>query len=157
MRSAPAYHIEDEPLPTGLARFVVDPLWPLLAVMFVGTWLSWPWFAFNGFALGSPRKGREAGLAVVGFVGLVVLLTGLSLAIANGILSGLPLRYAVVALSVWKLAISYLLYTWQSRPHALWQHFGGVSQGAWYPLIIGYLVVRQLGERLPDFWQVVLL
>jgi hypothetical protein len=154
--SSKLYHIEDEPLPTGLARYVVDPLWPLLAVMFVGTMLSWPWFVFNAFALGSPTKRREALAAALGILGLIALLTALLVAETQQILTGLPLRYAVVSLSVCKLAVSYQLYTWQSRPHALWQHFGGMARSGWYPLIVGYLIGNLLDDRLSGFWRVVL-
>ena len=63
------YRIADEPAPGSLAVVATSPLWPFIAVMLGGVWLSWTWFAVNSFAVGSPSRRREiiwivAGLAV---------------------------------------------------------------------------------------------
>src|SRR5690606_15917739 len=47
-----SYRIEDEPGSSALERAIVDPRWPLLASMFAGGWLAFPWFVVNAFALG---------------------------------------------------------------------------------------------------------
>ena len=41
------YRIADEPRPGAMEHLAVDPLWPFLAIMFGGAWLSWPWFVFK--------------------------------------------------------------------------------------------------------------
>ena len=48
------YQIADQPIDSSLRDHVVRPGAPLLAVMLCGTWLAWPWFAFNAIAMGSP-------------------------------------------------------------------------------------------------------
>ena len=45
-----SYRIGDEPQPGPLAQVAVNPVWPLLVVMFGGADLSWPWFALNSLA-----------------------------------------------------------------------------------------------------------
>ena len=49
----------------------------VLAIMFGGAWLSWPWFVFNGFVVGSPTRKKELALVLVGFAGNFVLSMGL--------------------------------------------------------------------------------
>src|SRR5215471_9745097 len=68
-----AYRIIDEPLPSPLSRFAANPFWIILSGMVLAPLqpLSLLWFAFNGFALGSPNRWRElawsiGGLFVVG-------------------------------------------------------------------------------------------
>ena len=62
------YHIPDEPRPGGLVRWAVNPVWPFIAVMLGGAWLSWGWFLFNGAAIGSPSRARERLLVAVGLL-----------------------------------------------------------------------------------------
>ena len=50
------YRIIDEPAPTALERTIVNPTWPLFASMFAGSWLAFPWFVLNAFALGGRRR-----------------------------------------------------------------------------------------------------
>ena len=119
------YRIEDEPLPGPLQRIAVNPFWPLLAVMFGGAWVSWPWFLVNGFAIGSPTRRREVAIVVAGLAGSVVLVVALLALAGSGSLDRPTLRYAAVGLTVWKLGVSYWLYTLQSRCFGLYEHFGG--------------------------------
>ena len=58
-----SYTLADEPQPSGLQHLVVNPLWPLFGFMFGGAWLAFPWYVFNGFAMGSPTRKREAAVA----------------------------------------------------------------------------------------------
>lgn len=151
-----SYRIGDEPQPGRLAQVAVNPVWPLLAVMFGGAGLSWPWFALNSLALGSPHRRQELAWVVGGFAGNVALLL-LILSLANaGILAGLGLSYAVIVLTVWKLAVSYWLYTLQGRSFGLYRYFGGpVRNGA---LIVFAALFLRSGvlASLPFFWKVVL-
>ena len=95
------YRILDEPRPGGLAHLAVNPLWPLLAVMLGGVWLSWPWFVVNGFAVGSPTRFRELGLAIGGLIGATGLLFGLGFLRAGELMGDVAFSYAIVALVVW--------------------------------------------------------
>ena len=147
------YRIEDEPRPGGLAQWVVDPLWPLFAIMFGGAALSWGWFVWNGFAVGSPTKNRELALAIGGLVGSFVLILTIAF-LANGqILGTLGIQYALVGLTVWKLGISYWLYMLQGRSFHLYQYFGGtVKSGFMLAFIGGYFFRKLLAESgLGDF------
>lgn len=104
------YHVVDEPMPGRLAESVVSPSWCLFAVMFGGTWLSWPWFVWNGFALGSPTRRREAVWAAAGFVGAVAYLFVLGFLLDEGLLPDAAAPYGLLLLSTWKVTVSYLLY-----------------------------------------------
>ena len=144
------YHIEDEPLPGPLQRIAVNPFWPLLAVMFGGAWVSWPWFVANGFAIGSPTRRREAAIAVAGLVGSVVLVLALLALAGSEILDRPTLRYAAVGLTVWKLGVSYWLYTLQSRCFGLYEYFGGpVQNGVLVLVAAAFLGPTLLGGAHP--------
>lgn len=141
MAQETAYRIQDEPAPSGLGHLIVNPIFPLLSIMFAGAWLALPWFAFNAFALGSPTRRKELALAVA--APLVLL----ALAVALGIVSaalGLPKGsqpYLFLVLTLWKLAVAYWLFDLQKHGFALHEHFGGqVRNGV--PVLIGGLLVR---------------
>ncbi len=151
-----SYRIGDEPQPGRLSQVAVNPVWPLLAVMFGGAGLSWTWFAVNGFALGSPHRRAELGWVIGGFAGNVALLLSIVVLADAGILAGLALSYAVIVLTVWKLAVSYWLYILQGRSFGLYRHFGGpVKNGALIVFAALFLRSGLLGA-LPSFWRVVL-
>ena len=144
-----SYRIEDEPRPGPLAHLVVNPLWPLFAVMFGGAGVSWPWFVFNGLAVGSPTRRREIVLAVGGFLGSFALILAIVALADAELLSRLGVRYAFLALTVWKLGVSYWLYTLQSRSFGLYEYFGGRARNGVLVVVIGFLVVRRLYAELP--------
>lgn len=151
-----SYRILDEPQPGPMAQLAVQPFWPLLAVMFGGAWLSWPWFAVNGYAIGSPTRKRELTLAVAGFAGTFFLLVFLTGILDSGLLPEVAGRYLPVALSVWKLGVSYWLFAMQSRTFDLYQHFGGpVRNGILVVLAATFLGPALLGG-LPGILQVIL-
>jgi hypothetical protein len=124
------YVIPDEPLPGRLERWIVDPLWPLLAQMFGGSWLSLPWFVFNGIALGSATRRREWALAAASLLGSAVLLAALFVLAGRVELDRASLQLLLLPLLALKLAIAYALYLMQARSFELWRHFGGVPRNA---------------------------
>ena len=138
------YRILDEPRPGALAQLAVNPLWPLLAIMFGGAWISWPWFVVNAFAIGSPTRWREVALAVGGFVGTAVLFVTLVKAAAGGLISGVAIKYAVTFLVVWKLAVSYWLYVLQGRTFDLFEYFHGATRNGMLVVFAGYFLSRRL-------------
>lgn len=150
------YRIEDEPQPGRLAQAAVNPVWPLLAVMFGGAALSWPWFALNGFAVGSPHRRRELAWAAGGFAGNVAIVVGIVFLANAGILAGLGVRYALVGLTVWKLAVSYWLYTVQSRSFGLYRHYGGPVRNGALVIFAAFFLRPRLLAGLPSFWIAVL-
>lgn len=148
------YRIPDEPSPGGLSTVAVQPFWPLLGVMFGGVWFSWPWFALNGFAVGSPTRGRELALAAGGFAGNAAISLGIIALAHSGVLKGSGLSYAVVALTVWKLVVSYVLYTLQNRSFYLYEHFGGAVRNGLPAVVMAGWVGRRvvLSAFATDLW-----
>lgn len=124
-----SYRIPDEPKPGALARMAVNPVWPLFAFMVGGTWLAWPWFVLNGFALGSPHRQRELALVVVGFLGSIGLTIALLALAASDVLVGVAISYAALVITVWKIGVSYVLHIWQGRSFSLYEYYGGQVDG----------------------------
>lgn len=151
-----SYRIEDEPQPGAWTHLVVHPMWPLLAVMFGGAFVSWPWFAVNGFAVGSPTRRRELALAVGGFVGSLVITVAVLLLASKEILSAAGVRYAMISLTVWKLAVSYWLYVLQSRSFALYEHFGGTVRNGLAVVFIAAFARGRVLAAVPQLWAAVL-
>ena len=151
---AATYQIIDEPQPSALDRLAVNPVWPLLAIMFAGAWLAWPWSALNGFAIGSPTRRRELLLAAGGFAGNAAIIFGLSQ--LAGVVSQATMSYLVVGLTVWKLAVSYWLYTLQARAFHLWEHFGGQPKNGILVVIAAAFVTGPLFATIGDGWRFLL-
>lgn len=138
------YHIADEPRPSRLAQLAVHPMWPLFGHMFGGALLAWPWFAVNGMVVGSPTRWRELIVAGGGFLFSALAGFGvLSLADQQRIPAG-ALPYCVIALTVFKIGISYYLFILQDRSFELYVYFGGAVKNGLPFVIIGAIVVRQL-------------
>jgi len=140
MARAEGYRILDEPAPSGLGHLIVNPMWPLLAIMFAGVWLSLPWFVLNAFALGSPTRRKELVVAVLGPVGLLALSFVVT---AIALLLKLPkgaIPYLLVMLTLWKLGVAYWLFDMQQKSFALHQYFGGKVRNGMLVLGAGYLL-----------------
>ncbi|MEM1201622.1 MAG: hypothetical protein AAGN66_00185 [Acidobacteriota bacterium] len=156
MSQPDGYRLLDEPQPGAMAQLVVDPLWPLLAVMFGGAWLSWPWFALNGFAVGSPTRRRELAWAVGGFAGSAALVVALGVLTGRGILAGVGIQYALVGLTVWKLLVSYRLYLLQARSFGLYRYFGGAVRNGFLVILVAFIFGPRLLADLPEILLVIL-
>lgn len=142
-----SYRLPDEPVPSPLSRVAVNPVWPLFAIMFGGgAILSWGWFVLNAFALGNSTRWKEVGYALGGFVGtfLVLLLLGvLSAALGEG---SPALPYLVIAVTLWKLGVTYGLYHVQSQGFGIYEWYGGrVAAGQW-----GVFAAFLVGGTLPE-------
>lgn len=152
------YHIVDEPRPGALADGSTDPVWPLLALMFGGAWLSWPWFVFNAFAFGSRTRWREVAWVVGGFLGTLALVVGVGF-----LLDGLGAEtaeiyrpYFGVTIFAFKALVSYRLYLIQNRTFEVYQYFGGVTRSGFALVAVGWLLRRHLLDPLPLVLRVVL-
>jgi hypothetical protein len=130
--TASTYRILDEPVPGTLSRFIVQPFWPLLALMFSGAWIAWPWFVFNSVAVGSATLRRE----------VLLVLAALATSVATVLLMMLVLKtfgpydriytYSRLAIVVGKIVFGYVLYTSQAGSVALYEHFHRPPQsGVW--------------------------
>lgn len=153
-----SYHIEDEPRPGALQTVAVRPFWPLLGVMLGGAWLAWPWFVLNSVAVGSPTLKRELAWAAGGFAGSAVLIFGILHLHLNGLLAEPSLPYALLALTVWKLWVSYRLFVLQSRTFELYEYFGGEVKNGMLVVLAALFFARQaLLTNLPSDFLVLLL
>lgn len=143
------YRLPDEPRPGGLSHLVVHPIWPLLAIMTCGPALAWPWFALNGWALGSPTRVRETLVAIGGFLGNLASLLLIGVVVEGFDLPEGTLPYLLILASTWKLGITYALLSLQERPFGVYSWFGGtVRNGALVAIAGGLLARRSLASAL---------
>jgi hypothetical protein len=153
-----SYQIADQPIDSALRDYVVRPSLPLFAMMLCGAWLAWPWFAFNAIAIGSPTRRREVALCAAAFAATLVLaLIVLALFRAGVIPNGLPLRLAMLAITAFKLTISYHIAGIQERTFHVYAYYGGPVREARRLVSAGW-VVRGLVLGLIDHpvWVIVI-
>ena len=157
MSAEAGYRILDEPTPGRWTHLAVDPLWPLLASMFGGTWLSWSWFVVNGHVIGSPTRWRETALAVLGFAGAAALALLLGWTIGQGWLAPRQGWWGGLAVTLWKMGVSYWLFVLQRRTFDLYAYFGGRSRNGVLVLAAGLFLRGEVLGLLPNaLWMVVL-
>ena len=149
---AEAYRIEDEPLPSSLSKWAVNPFWPFLAVMFGGVWLSWPLFALNAIATGSASRSREIALLGGGFLTVVAAAFGIRELAAQGVLGPDEAPYALLALTVLKLVVSYRVHLLQARSFELFEYFGGAGRNGMLVLLLGFFGRSRLLGALDGLW-----
>jgi hypothetical protein len=153
------YDLPDEPRPGLLKRAVVDPMWPLIAFMVAGPWLSWPWFVVNAHAVGSRTKWRETFLMAGGFVVSAVLLLTLIAVFdmprfANNTTA---LRLSALGVLVWKLGVTYWLFVLQAPSVSLFRYYRGATwTQAPVVLVGGFLVTQYLLDRVPVLLRVII-
>jgi hypothetical protein len=134
------YAILDEPQPGTLAKYVVNPFWPLLAMMMAGTWLAGPWFIFNGFAIGSSTRKSEMWLVIgsvltsAAFIGLLFVL------VAQDMYPDALRPYVQIVLAVIKLSFAYVIVMRQQRSLALYEYYGGVVRNGALVLVAGVVM-----------------
>lgn len=148
------YRLPDEPLPSGLANYAVDPIWPLLAFMLAGNGVGLAWFVFNAIAMGSPTRGRELAYVATSLLGSALLLLLLGMGKSNHWLEGSQLRYAGLSIVVLKIGMAYVLYLAQNRCFEIWEHFGGRVRNGMPVLALCWLVSKNLLH--PEKWPPVL-
>jgi hypothetical protein len=138
-----AYKLPDEPSPGILQNLVVNPLWPLLAIMFAGAWLSLPWFVFNAFAIGSPTRTRELLIAVAGWLGIFLLAVAVLKCFEVLALADSHLKYGLQLVVIAKLGVAYWLYFLQSRTFEIYEHFNGRVRNGLLVVIAGAMFLRK--------------
>ena len=154
MSDTRGYRILDEPTPGALAAYVVNPTFPMLALMLAGTWLAAPWVAFNALALGSPTARREIGLAIAMLAGAFLLVFGLLVANEQGLIGQHSIAYWALIPIVWKLGFGYWLFMLQIRTFHLYEHFDGRVRNGLFVLLLGAFVVHKyvLGLVHDQLW-----
>ncbi|MEM9192000.1 MAG: hypothetical protein AAGF12_22695 [Myxococcota bacterium] len=151
------YHIVDEPRAGKFSRLVVNPFWPLLALMLGGAWIAWPWFVFNGVAMGTATKLREYALVAVAVLSSFILGLLIIALYPDAELEAEGWRWALVGLRVMKLAFAYWLFVLQERSIGLHRYFGGpVRNGV--AILIAAVLLRPFVLKLvdSDLWVLVM-
>ncbi|HSK05428.1 MAG TPA: hypothetical protein VK932_29465 [Kofleriaceae bacterium] len=152
-----SYSIADEPIESSRRHLVVDPSAPLLAEMVCGSWLSLPWFAFNAIAMGSPTRRKEIALCVLTLAVTTVLgATVLALREIGVIESRTVLRFAILGIVTWKLAMAYAIHTLQARTFHVYEYYGGPVRSASAVISTGWLL-RDVVLGLSDdpLWEII--
>jgi hypothetical protein len=152
------YVLPDEARPGALGNYVVRPSAPLLASMIAGAWLSWPWFAFNAIALGSPTRKREltlCGVAVLGTALLAALLLGM---VRWGWLEGpTEIQCGLLVISTWKVGMGYWLQIVQARTFHVYEYYQGVVRNPSAVLIAGFWLRPLVLDVTDDpFWVIII-
>lgn len=147
------YRIADEPRPTALSHLAVNPIWPFFSFIFGGSAISWTWYVFNGFAVGSPTRRRELAIALGGFAGNAALFILLASLLGRGLLPDGSGPYIRLVLLLSKIGFTYWLYVLQARTFSIYEYYGGkVRQGFVFVAIAFILwmwVEPSLLENLP--------
>ncbi|MGC4087722.1 MAG: hypothetical protein QM756_07465 [Polyangiaceae bacterium] len=142
------YRIIDEPAPSGLSRYIVNPFWPLLGSMFGGAWLAWPWFLLNSLAFGRGRR-FDVDLAWLSF--------GLALNAGSVMLVAKLLEAHVIEQRMYadllpqaaRLTLLYVVFLRQQRTFQLFEHFGGVGRNGLLVVFIGGALRGQVLAHVP--------
>lgn len=151
MAADPGYALPDEPRPSALGHLVVRPFWPLLSVMLAGPWFAWPWFVVNAVALGSPHVGRQIALAVAGLAGTFALLFGIGVAVGVGLPTAV-VPYLAIALTVWKLGVTYAMHSTQARIVSLHELYDGRVQNGGIVLVVAWFASSRAVEPALAGW-----
>jgi hypothetical protein len=146
------YVIADEPQPSTLQQWVVDPMWPFFALMLGGLWLALPWSVFNGIALGSPTRRSEWLALGIALLGSALLLWLLVLTVEAGWIAGVWIQLSLLSLTALKLAMGFVVYQQQSRSFELWRHFGGVPRNALLIVIASIFAERWLFQQFDHIY-----
>lgn len=150
------YQIADEPSPSKLSRFVVNPVFPLLAVMLGGVWLAWPWFALNALAVGSPTRRAELAWLALGLAAIIGLALALAVAIGAEAIPRSAVPYGVLVVVVAKLAVVYAVFNLQSRTIEIYEYYGGTLNNGVWVLAAGFFLRDRVLDALPGLAQLVL-
>jgi hypothetical protein len=150
------YKIADEPSPSTLAHFAVNPLFPFLAVMLGGAWIGFAWFALNSFAVGSPTRTKEIACLLGGLGVAALLVVATSLALDAGLLQTRHVAYAALVILVAKLAAAYAVHILQSRTIEIYEYYGGVLRNGLPLAVVSFLLGDRLLEPVPVLVRLVL-
>jgi hypothetical protein len=143
------YQIRDEPVGR-TSGFAVEPFWGLLGLMIGGTWLGAIAYAMNAWSLRGPTWQRELALCAalpIGAASLFVLIGWLA---GNGILPESLVKYALLALVVWKMTLGYVLFFLQQTSYGLYEYFGGKGRQGAIVVVIGYFLGRGVLRQIEN-------
>ena len=134
--AASGYRIVDEPAPSALGRFAVDPFWIVIAGMVGPSFLAGVvpqpellvllWFGFNSLALSSPTRRAEiiwiaGGMAIIAAFHYMPERLLLSGAIGSVTLQAW-MPYMWILRSAVDLTVLYRLFLYQVGPYQLYRY-----------------------------------
>ena len=128
---------------------VVRPVYPLLALMFAGVWLAWPWFLLNEHLMKSDDLRRQAKVVALGLVGAAGIAAIVLALVEAEVLGVREARYAYVLLVAWKVGISYVLERRQGKSFSLWEYFGGQALNGLPIVLVARYLSGLIFEHLP--------
>ena len=145
------YMILDEPKPSGLTPFALNPMWPLFALMLISSGAAWVWFVFNSMALGSPFRRQEWIWIGAGVVGSFLYVVGVLYVTGAYDLPKGTIPYFLIGLTVLKLVVGYRVYLYQARSFQMLEYFSQtpVKNGALPLAVLWFAAAKlQLGKLL---------
>lgn len=151
-----SYRVVDEPGPTGLERVIVNPIWPLFAAMFGGSWIGYPWFVLNSIALGGRARYVDLGIALGGWVSSGVVLLAVAELASRLALDGSSLAFVPLLPMAVRMVVMYWLYARQETTYQLYLYFGGKARNALIFVFVAGFLRLQVLSGLPPFWQMLL-
>lgn len=134
---AARYAIADEPRPSAIQGLVVDPMWPLLAVMMAGGLVGFGWLILNSFAVGSSTRWKETLASAAGYVGATTIVALLSITELDHGFPSAVAPYVVVVAVTRKLAFAYWVSMRQYQSIELFEYFGGAKRNG----LVGFMLV----------------
>lgn len=147
------YRIVDEPAPAALEQLIVNPAWPLVASMFAGGWLAYPWFILNAFALGGKRRFADLGIALAGLLVSAASLLLIAWLASRLLLDERSLPYARLVPVGVRLVAFYLLFMRQEQTFGLYTYFGGKPRNALLVVVAASFLRSKLLASAPPLLQ----
>ncbi len=138
------YQISDVPQLTGRARWVVNPMFPLLAAMLGGALPAWVWFSINSVAMNSPTRRGDIAIASTGLIISALMVGSILLATGQGHISTVLMPYCLLLVTVMKLSIAYTLYMRQAQPYAVFSYYHPKSSPHGPQLVMFTMALRFL-------------
>jgi hypothetical protein len=146
-----AYVIPDEPAPSRFQHLVVTPTATFLGVMLGGSLVGLPWMIFNGYAMGSARRHREAAWAIGTLLSVLLLLASLVVLLLYDLVQPPWVPYIGLGLHALRLAGAYVVLLSQQQSFELYTHFGGrVSSRGWTVALLLMVLRVYVAARLPE-------
>lgn len=128
----------------------MNPVWPLLASMFAGAWLAYPWFVLNAFALGGRRRFADLAIAVGGLLASALCLFAYTVVADRKLLGELTAPYLLLLPVAVRLVSFYWLFMRQEQVFGLYTYFGGKKRNAMLVVVLAaFLRSRLLGGAPP--------
>lgn len=123
------YRIMDEPAPSGLGRYAVNPFFPFLLLMLLGP-LGFVAFLANSVALNGPRKSREITLCLAGYIGIRLIGFQLDGMLDSGALPLDSAPYLATLLTALRLGVGYFIFVSQAETHELRNYLKSLQERA---------------------------